>query len=44
MGLCIGLIMVAWFVVRFFSTSAAIGMSVVAAAIPPIAAMIGNRS
>lgn len=44
MGTCIGLILVAWFVVRFYSTPAAIVMSVVAAAIPPIAAMVGNRS
>lgn len=44
MGTCIGLIVVAWFVVRFFSTTAAIVMSVIAAVIPPIAAMIGNRS
>ena len=44
MGTCIGLILLAWFVVRFFSTPAAIAMSVVAAIIPPVAAMIGNRS
>ncbi len=44
MGTCIGLIVVAWFVVRFFSTPLAIAMSVVAMAIPPIAAMIGNRN
>ncbi len=44
MGTCISLIILAWFVVRFFSTPAAIVMSVVAAVIPPIAAMVGNRS
>jgi hypothetical protein len=44
MGTCIALILVAWFVVRFYSTPAAIAMSVVAAVIPPIAAMVGNRS
>jgi hypothetical protein len=44
MGTCIGLILLAWFVVRFYSTPAAIAMSIVAAVIPPIAAMIGNRS
>jgi hypothetical protein len=44
MGTCIGLIVVAWFVVRFFSTPLAIAMSVVAMAIPPIAAMVGNRN
>lgn len=44
MGTCLTLIILAWFVVRFFSTPAAIVMSVIAAAIPPIAAMVGNRS
>ena len=44
MGTCIGLILLAWFVVRFYSIPAAIAMSVVAAVIPPIAAMIGYRS
>ncbi len=44
MGTCLALIGLAWFVVRFFSTPAAIAMSVVAAVIPPIAAMVGNRS
>jgi hypothetical protein len=44
MGLCISLILLAWFVVRFYSTPAAIAMSVVAMVIPPLAAMIGNRS
>lgn len=44
MGTCVGLIILAWFVVRFFSTPAAIAMSVVAMVIPPIAAMVGNRS
>lgn len=44
MGTCISLIVLAWFVVRLFSTPAAIVMSVIAAVIPPIAAMIGNRS
>jgi tellurite resistance protein TehA-like permease len=43
MGTCIGLIVLAWFVVRLFSTPVAIGMSVVAAVIPPIAAIVGNR-
>lgn len=43
MGTCLALIGLAWFVVRF-STPAAIVMSVVAAAIPPVAAMVGNRS
>jgi hypothetical protein len=44
MGSCISLILVAWFVVRFYSTTAAIIMSVVAMVIPPVAAMVGNRS
>lgn len=44
MGTCIGLIVLAWFVVRLWSVPAAIVMSVIAAVIPPIAAMVGNRS
>ena len=44
MATCLGLIVLAWFVVRLYSTPAAIAMSVVAAVIPPIAAMVGNRS
>jgi len=44
MGTCIGLIVLAWFVVRFFSTGAAIAMSVVAMFIPPVAAIVANRS
>jgi hypothetical protein len=44
MGTCLTLIVLAWFVVRLFSTPIAIAMSVVALVIPPVAAMIGNRS
>jgi hypothetical protein len=44
MGTCIGLIVVAWNVVRFFSIPLAIGMSVVAAVIPPAAAIVANWS
>jgi hypothetical protein len=44
MGSCLALIVVAWFIVRFYSIPAAIAMSVVAMVIPPLAAMIGNRS
>jgi hypothetical protein len=44
MGTCLSLIILAWFVVRFFSTPAAIAMSAVAACIPPVAAIVGNRS
>jgi len=43
MGTCIGLILLAWNVVRFWSVTAAVVMSVVAAVIPPIAAIVGNR-
>jgi hypothetical protein len=44
MGTCIGLIVLAWFVVRFYSVPVAIAMSVVAMVIPPVAAMIANRN
>lgn len=44
MGTCLALIVLAWFVVRFYSTPAAVAMSVVAMVIPPVAAMVGNRS
>jgi hypothetical protein len=43
MGTCIGLILLAWNVVRFWSIPAAVAMSVVAAVIPPIAAIVANR-
>jgi hypothetical protein len=43
MGTCITLILLAWNVVRFWSVTAAVVMSVVAAVIPPIAAIVGNR-
>ena len=42
MGTCIGLIVLAWNVVRFWSIPVAVAMSVVAAAIPPVAAIVGN--
>ena len=42
MGTCLVLILLAWNVVRFFSTDAAIAMSVVAAVIPPVAALVAN--
>lgn len=42
MGVCVGLIVLAWNVVRFWSTTAAIVMSAVAAVIPPVAAFVGN--
>ena len=42
MGTCILLIVLAWNVVRFWSTTAAVVMSIVAAVIPPTAAILGN--
>jgi hypothetical protein len=42
MGICIVLILLAWNVVRFFSTDLAIAMSAVAAVIPPIAVVVAN--
>jgi Protein of unknown function (DUF3099) len=42
MGVCLGLIVLAWNVVRFWSTTAAVLMSVVAAVIPPTAVIIAN--
>jgi hypothetical protein len=43
MGTCVVLIVLAWNVVRLWSTTAAIAMSVVAAVIPPVAAFVGNQ-
>jgi hypothetical protein len=43
MGTCVVLILLAWNVVRLWSTTAAVVMSVVAALIPPIAAFVGNQ-
>jgi hypothetical protein len=43
MGTCVVLILLAWNVVRLWSVTAAVIMSVVAALIPPIAAIVGNR-
>jgi hypothetical protein len=42
MGSCLTLIILAWFVVRLFSIPAAVGMSAVAAVLPPIAAIVAN--
>jgi hypothetical protein len=42
MGTCIVLIVLAWNVVRLWSVPAAVMMSVVAAVLPPAAAIIGN--
>ena len=43
MGTCVVLILLAWNVVRLWSTTAAIAMSIVAALIPPVAAFVGNQ-
>lgn len=42
MGVCIALILLAWNLVRLWSVTAAVVMSVVAAVIPPVAAIVGN--
>jgi hypothetical protein len=42
MGSCVVLIVLAWNVVRFWSVTAAVVMSVVAAVIPPVAAIVAN--
>jgi hypothetical protein len=42
MGSCLVLILLAWNVVRLWSVPAAVVMSVVAAVIPPAAAIVGN--
>ena len=42
MGTCVLLIVLAWNLVRLWSTAAAVAMSVVAAVIPPVAAIVGN--
>ncbi|HEX4472408.1 MAG TPA: hypothetical protein VH085_10590 [Nocardioides sp.] len=43
MGTCVALIVLAWNVVRFWSIPVAVGMSVVAALIPPTAAILAGR-
>ena len=42
MGTCLVLILLAWNVVRLWSTTAAVVMSVVAAVIPPVAVFVGE--
>jgi hypothetical protein len=42
MGTCLALILLAWNVVRLFSTTAAVVMSIVAAVIPPTAVIVAN--
>jgi hypothetical protein len=43
MGICLLLIVLAWTVVRLYSVTAAVVMSVVAMVIPPIAAIVANQ-
>ena len=42
MGVCLLLVLLAWNVVRLWSTTAAVAMSLVAAVIPPVAVIIAN--
>jgi hypothetical protein len=42
MGVCLLLIVLAWNLVRLWSTTAAVAMSVVAAVLPPIAVIVAN--
>ena len=42
MGTCLVLILLAWNLVRFWSTTAAVVMSAIAAVLPPIAVIIAN--
>ncbi|WP_337191766.1 DUF3099 domain-containing protein [Nocardioides flavescens] len=42
MGTCVVLIVLAWNVVRLWSTGAAVAMSIVAALMPPVAAIVAN--
>lgn len=42
MGTCLVLILLAWNVVRLWSVTAAVVMSIVAAVIPPVAVVVGN--
>jgi hypothetical protein len=42
MGTCLVLIILAWNVVRFWSVPAAVAMSIVAALLPPIAAIVAG--
>ena len=42
MGACLTLIVLAWNVVRLWSVTAAVVMSIVAAALPPVAVVVAN--
>ena len=43
MGTCLTLIVLAWGLVRLYSTTAAVIMSLIASVIPPVAAIVANR-
>jgi len=42
MGVCLTLFVLSWTVVRLYSVTAAVAISVVAMVIPPIAVMVAN--
>jgi hypothetical protein len=42
MGLCLTLVIVSWTIVRLYSVTAAVVISVVAMVIPPIAVIVAN--
>jgi Flp pilus assembly protein TadB len=42
MGTCVALILLAWTLVRLWSTTAAVVMSIVAAVLAPVAVLIAN--
>jgi hypothetical protein len=42
MGICLTLVILAWTVIRLYSVTAAVVMSVVAMLMPPVAAMVAN--
>ena len=44
MGTCVLLVVLAWNVVRLWSVTAAVIMSAVAAVLPPVAAVVANRT
>jgi len=43
MGICLGLLVLAWGVVRLWSVPLAIGMSMIAMVLPPVAAVVANH-
>ena len=43
MATCIALLVLAWFLVRLWSTGAAIGLSLFAALLPGVAVVVANR-